>query len=333
MNKDFFYVRNRMKIIESITEMQQYSIQLKSKGKTLANVSTTGFLHAGHMHLVDIAKENADEVVLSIDHIDPYLKYRHEASDIYDKYLKGYKTKQLDKDLELSKQHGVDIFFHPDMRKVYVSQNTQIHSNIKKLRKTYKGVEFASPNISKSNLKDFNIIMPDIIMMGQKDIFQNLEAQFLITDFNFPIKMIMVPIVRESDGLASSSRLERLSKSDRKNARSIYESLKDIEEWVQQLDSPSIPDIKEHIRQKIIGANGQINYIVICCASTLEELRFFNRKALIVVDATFGNTPLSDNIIIEPKDNIKKINNKPLNSEQKVPLWDGPYRKKPGEYS
>jgi len=321
-----------MIIIESIEEMQQYSIQLKSKGKTLANVSTTGFLHKGHMSLVDIDKENADKVVLNIDHIDPYNKFKQEPSK-YDQYLEEYLTEQLDKDLELSKQHGVDIFFHPDMRKVYVSQNTQIHSNIKKLRKTYKGVEFASPNISKSNLKDFNIIMPDIIMMGQKDIFQNLEAQFLITDFNFPIKMIMVPIVRESDGLASSSRLERLSKSDRKNARSIYESLKDIEEWVQQLDSPSIPDIKEHIRQKIIGANGQINYIVICCASTLEELGFFNSKALIVVDATFGNTPLSDNIIIEPKDNIKKINNKPLNSEQKVPLWDGPYRKKPGEYS
>ena len=76
-----------MKIIESISEMQQYSIQLKGKGKTLANVSTTGFLHKGHMHLVDIAKENADEVVLNIDHIDPYRKFKLEP-DKYDKYLK-----------------------------------------------------------------------------------------------------------------------------------------------------------------------------------------------------------------------------------------------------
>ena len=300
-----------MKIIESIIEMQQYSIQLKSKGKILANVSTTGFLHKGHMQLVDVAKENADEVVLNIDHIDPYHQFKQELYS-YDEYLEKYRTEQLDKDLELCEKHGVDIFFHPDMRKVYISQTNQIHSNIKKLRKKYPGVHFVNPGISKSNIKDFNMMMPDIIMMGQKDIFQNLEAQFMITDFNFPIKMIMAPIVRESDGLASSSRLERLSESERKDARSIYESLKEIDEWIQKgtyldhfgnaMTGPSIPDIKEHIRDRITDANGSVNYLVICCAITLEELRYFDRKAVIVVDATFGkNIALSDNIIIEPK--------------------------------
>ena len=289
-----------MKIIESIEEMQQYSIQLKSNGKTLANVSTTGFLHKGHLRLVDIAKENADEVVVNIDHIDPYLKFKQELHK-YDKYLEEYRAEQLDKDLELCEEHGVDIFFHPDMRKVYVSQPNQIHSNLKKLRQAYQGVQFVDSGISKSNLKDFNMMMPDIIMMGQKDIFQNLEAQFMITDFNFPIKMIMTPIVRESDGVASSSRLKQLSDSERKNARSIYESLKEVEEWVQQPDGPSIGDVKELIRQKITKANGQINYIVVCCAFSLEELRYFDRKAVIVIEATFGDIPLSDNIIIEPK--------------------------------
>ena len=289
-----------MKIIESIEEMQQYSIQLKSKGKTLANVSTTGFLHKGHMHLVDIAKENADEVVVNIDHVDPYRRFKQEPHK-YDEYLEEYLTEQLDKDLALCEKHGVDIFFHPDIHKVYISQTNQIHSNIKKLRTSYPGVHFVDPGISKSNLKDFNMMMPDIIMMGQKDIFQNLEAQYMITDFNYPIKMIMAPIVRESDGLASSSRLERLSESERRNARSIYESLKEVEEWVQQPDGPSIGDVKELIRQKITKANGQINYIVVCCAFSLEELRYFDRKAVVVVDATFGTTPLSDNIIIEPR--------------------------------
>ena len=289
-----------MKIIESIEEMQRYSIQLRGKGKTLANVSTTGFLHKGHMHLVDIAKENADEVVVNIDHIDPYHRFKQEPHK-YDEYLEEYRTEQLDKDLELCEKHGVDIFFHPDIHKVYISQTNQIHSNIKKLRTSYPGVHFVDPGISKSNLKDFNMMMPDIIMMGQKDIFQNLEAQYMITDFNYPIKMIMAPIVRESDGLASSSRLERLSESARKDARSIYESLKEAEEWVQQPDGPSIPDMKEHIRNRIKDANGSVNYLVICCAVTLEELRYFDRKAVIVIEATFGDIPLSDNIIIEPK--------------------------------
>lgn len=286
-----------MIIIESIEEMQQYSIQLKCKGKTLANVSTTGFLHKGHMSLVDIAKENADKVVLNIDHIDPYNKFKQEPNK-YDQYLEEYITEQLDKDLKLCEKYRVDIFFHPDIRKVYVSQTNRIHSNIKKIRKKYPGVQFVSPNISKSNLKDFNMMMPDIIMMGQKDFFQNLEAQYMLTDFNYPIKMVMAPIVRESDGLASSSRLKSLTDSEREGARSIYKALKEIEEWTSY---PSIGGIKEHIRNTIVRANGSINYIVICCASSLEELRYIDREAVVAVDALFGNVSLSDNIIIEPK--------------------------------
>ena len=286
-----------MIIIESIEEMQQYSIQLKSKGKTLANVSTTGFLHKGHMSLVDIAKENADKVVVNIDHIDPYNKFKQEPSK-YDQYLEEYLTEQLDKDLELSRQHEVDIFFHPDIRKVYVSQTNRIHYNIKILKKKYPRIQFVSANISKSNLKDFNMMTPDIIMMGQKDIFQNLEAQYMLTDFNYPIKMIMAPIVRESDGLASSSRLKSLSDSKREGARSIYQALKEIEEWTSY---PSIRDIKEHIRNRIVKAKGSINYIVVCCASSLEELRYIDREAVVAVQALFDNVSLSDNIIIEPK--------------------------------
>ena len=296
MNKDFF-CEERMKIIESIAEMQQYSIQLKGKGKILANVSTTGFLHKGHMHLVDIAKKNADEVVLNIDHVDSYRKFQLEPN-IYDEYLKKYRTEQLDKDLELSRQHGVDIFFHPDIRKVYISQINPIHVNIKKLRQKYPGIMFVDPTISKSNLKDFNMMMPNIVMMGQKDIFQNLEVQYMLTDFNYPIKMIMTPIVREPDGLASSSRLKSLSDSEREGARSIYQALKEIEEWTSY---PSIRDIKEHIRNSIVKGNGSINYIVVCCASSLEELRYIDREAVVAVEAVFGTVSLADNIVIEPK--------------------------------
>ena len=297
-----------MKIIESIEEMQRYSIQLRGKGKTLANVSTTGFLHKGHTHLIDIAKENADEVVLNIDHIDTYRKFKQEPHK-YDQYLEEYRTEQLNKDLELCEKHGVDIFFHPDIHKVYVSQTNQIHSNIKKLRQAYKGEQFVNPGISKSNIKDFNMMTPDIIMMGQKDIFQNLEAQYMLTDFNYPIKMIMAPIVRESDGVACSSRLKSLSDSERKGARSIYQALKEIEEWTSY---PSIGDIKEHIRNNIVSANGTINYIVVCCASSLEELRYIDREAVVAVEALFGDVPLSDNIIIEPhiettEENKKRI--------------------------
>ena len=78
--------------------------------------------------------------------------------------------------------------------------------------------------------------------------------------------------------------------------RTMYTKAETIEEKVQ-----SIKDIKEHIRNTIVKANGKLNYMVVCCASTLEELRYIDRKAVVVVEAVFGNVPLSDNIIIKPK--------------------------------
>ena len=104
--------------------------------------------------------------------------------------------------------------------------------------------------------------------------------------------------MREPDGLASSSRLAFLSESERKSARSIYLALKEVEEWTSY---PSIGDIKEHIRNSIVKGNGSINYIVVCCASNLEELRYIDREAVVAVEAVFGTVSLTDNIVIEPK--------------------------------
>ena len=115
----------------------------------------------------------------------------------------------------------------------------------------------------------------------------------------FPIKIIIAPTIRDSNGLAFSSRNILLSKSERQNASSVYQSLQEVSAWPAY---PSIQRIKMYINERITRNNGTVNCIDICCAETLEELKAIDRKAVILVSTQFGNViELYDNIIIEPK--------------------------------
>ena len=149
-----------------------------------------------------------------------------------------------------------------------------------------------------SYIKDFNILMPDVSILGQKDIHQTMSTISMIKDFNFPIKPIIAPIIREPDGLACSSRNRLLNPSQRQEATSVYQTLHEISRWSVY---PPVAEIKEHITKRINQANGEIDYIQICCFNTLKNLDVLDRKALVIVNAIWGGkTELGDNIIIDP---------------------------------
>ena len=108
----------------------------------------------------------------------------------------------------------------------------------------------------------------------------------------------MIPTIRDSDGLAFSSRNQLLTFSERCNATSIYQTLHEISRWSVY---PPVAEIKEHITKRITQANGEIDYIQICCFNTLKNLDVLDRKALVIVNAIWGGqTEVGDNIIIDP---------------------------------
>ena len=108
----------------------------------------------------------------------------------------------------------------------------------------------------------------------------------------------MIPTIRDSDGLAFSSRNQLLTLSERQDATSIYQTLHEISRWSSY---PPIEKIKEHITKRINQANGHVSHLDICCAETLEELKLIDRKFIVIVDTGFGAVDnLGDNIIIEP---------------------------------
>jgi pantoate--beta-alanine ligase len=285
-----------MRIIESISEMHEHCKHLKSEGKTLASLNTGGVLHDGHVHLIKIAKDNADVVIVMLDHP---IEFFTMDSETYDKYYKEFEA-DLNEDIELCKKQGVDVFFVPSMSDMYGDRVTKIiisNPFVKGVIPQYQKSPIAHDHML-SYIKDFNILMPDVSILGQKDIHQTMSTISMIKDFNFPIKPIIAPIIREPDGLACSSRNRLLSPSQRQEATSIYQTLHEISRWSVY---PPVAEIKEHITKRITQANGEIDYIQICCFNTLKNLDVLDRKALIIVNAIWGGqTEVGDNIIIEP---------------------------------
>jgi len=302
-----------MKIIESIDEMREYSQQLKRDGKTIASVATMGYLHDGHMSLVKIAKENADVVVMGMFAMSDLLIYSIEWPKNYKKYLieegERHQQQSLENDLEICRKHNIDIFFYPNMLNYYPNpvQTITIYHAINKrlLDNPYMyGIGVAIGGILDLNIKIWNSVLPDIIVLGQKDIHQTLLMKVFANYFHFPIKVIIAPTIRDSDGLALSSRNVYLTQSDRQNALSIYQALQEVSNWSSY---PSIDKIKEYIANYINNAGGAsldkegVYWIDICCAETLEELDVIDKETVIVVAAKFGEVEIWDNIIVEPK--------------------------------
>jgi len=296
-----------MKIIESIDEMREYSRQLKRDGKTIARVAGQGYLHDGHMSLVKIAKENADVVVMQTVAMPDLLIFSIEWPENYKKYLIEeeiqYQQQSLENDLEICRKHNIDIFFHPNMLDHYPNpiQTINIYHAINKrlLNNPYMykfGVVISW--VLDLDLKTWNTVLPDIVVAGQKDIHQNILLKVFANYFHFPIKVIIAPTIRDSDGLALSSGNRFLSDFDRQNATSVYQSLQEVSTWSSY---PSIDKIKEYIANYINKVYGDVYYIDICCAETLEELDVIDKETVIAVSAKFGEVIIVDNIIVEPK--------------------------------
>jgi len=294
-----------MKIIESVDEMQEYSQQLKREGKTIASVDTDAELHDGHMSLVKIAKENVDVVVLNSGHS---VEYQRMTEEEYKKKKLQYRHHPdgLLRDIELSKSNGVDVFFYPPENQLYVDD---LSIPIEMCEKAYDFIrnrdiyEALIPSSGPSHVfflthtlsayfSIFKVVMPDISVVGQKDAYQTFAIKILIKQLNLPIKVIMAPIIRDSDGLACSSRNVYLTQSERQNALSIYQTLQEVSTWSK---IESINYIKTYITHRV---KSEYCFVAICCAETLEELNILDRDAIIMITAKFGEYGYQDNIFI-----------------------------------
>jgi len=286
-----------MKIIKSISEASEYCSQLKNKGKTIATINTGGNLHEGHMHLVSMARDNADIVIVMIDFP---VEYFNMDEDKFNIFSKNYKSNVLQKDIKLCLTNKVDIFFTPSMWDMYGEKITKLkvfNNFIEDSIKREKSILWDFEHIM-SFIKDYNILKTDVTVLGQKDIHQTMSMIGIINALNFSVKPLIAPIIRENDGIPFSSRNKELSKGQRKRASYICERIQKISEWESYT---SAEEIKKYLTDVVKNSRAKLYSLNVYDFKTGKNMDIIDREVIIVIGILFNEIYIEDNIRILPK--------------------------------
>lgn len=279
------------RIIKTIHEMQAESDRIRLSGKTIGFVPTMGFLHEGHLSLIRIARKLADVAVLSI-YVNPTQFGPAEDFHAY--------PRDFDRDKTSAAQEGVDIIFCPADEEMYPDGfATTVHVN-----GLTEGLCGASrpghfDGVATICTKLFSAVRPQFAVFGQKDAQQALVIRRMVRDLNLDLEIVIAPIVRESDGLAMSSRNVHLSSEERQDALSLNESLNLAESMIEKGERRSaaiIGKMRELIESK---STTRIDYVAVVDAETLQPIEKLSGKVMVALALFAGKTRLIDNIMLK----------------------------------
>ncbi|MCC5921432.1 MAG: pantoate--beta-alanine ligase [Cyclobacteriaceae bacterium] len=280
-----------MRIFHEPESLKKHLSSVKTDQKSIGFVPTMGALHEGHLSLIDAAKNTTDKVVASI-YINPTQFDNQSDLDAY--------PRVAEQDLEMLKNRGCDIVFLPTDTIMY-PKPSQLNISFGSLENTLEGKErpghFNGVGLIVSKL--FHLILPDHAFFGQKDYQQFLIIDQLCQELFFPLRLHCMPIVREANGLAMSSRNGRLSKLAFKEAGLIYDSL--LRAKAALLDGIHIPMIKEEIKNFYAGQkNFDLAYFEFRNKYNLQAVdEQMEPKDMIICIAVYcENVRLIDNLII-----------------------------------
>ncbi len=274
--------------------MQCLAKSIKREGKTIGFVPTMGYLHKGHLSLIREAKKDTDVAVMSI-YVNPM---QFGPKEDYRRY-----PRDLKRDMVLAESAGTDIVFAPLDKEMYPAghlTSVSVKDLSERLCGRLRPGHFTG--VSTIVAKLFNIVAPSVAYFGQKDAQQAVVIKKMVQDLNIDTEIKVMPIIREPDGLAMSSRNSYLNKTERKDALFLYKAL----ELAKGMICPGGKrDAKEIILEikKYIGkiGNFRIDYIEIVDVETLRPIDKIKDKALIALAIWIGNTRLIDNIVVSAK--------------------------------
>jgi len=281
-----------MKIVKSVSEMQQLADLCRRDGKVIAFVPTMGYLHEGHLALMRAAREEGDVLVISI-FVNPIQFGPHED---YERY-----PRDTERDLRLAESVNVDVVFAPEVKEMY-PDGFQTIVDVTELSKPLCGKSRPGhfKGVATVVTKLFNIVKPHIAVFGEKDFQQLVIIRRMVKDLNMDVRIIGHPIVREDDGLAMSSRNVYLSPEERKVALRLSQSLKKARRLVAQ----SVLDAQEILKTVIshLCQDGalRLDYAELRDTETLEEVSVVNKPTLLAIAAFVGKTRLIDNCVLDP---------------------------------
>ncbi|WP_066312951.1 pantoate--beta-alanine ligase [Bacillus sp. FJAT-29814] len=280
-----------MRVITTIKEMQAEIIKQKKSGKSIGFVPTMGYLHEGHLTLIRQARKETNIVVVSI-FVNPL---QFGPNEDYESYPRDFARDQA-----LTEAENVDYLFHPAVEEMYPappSLTVMVRERTNVLCGKSRPGHF--DGVATVVTKLFNIIRPTKAYFGKKDAQQVAVIEGLIADLNFPIELRAVEIIRESDGLAKSSRNVNLLPAEREEAPVLYKSLQAAEEAIQQGERNPASLIRMISDMICRESKGVIDYIEILSYPQLKPLEKLQGRIIIALAVKFTAVRLIDNMIID----------------------------------
>jgi len=283
-----------MQLIESVSEMRQLVLKAKGEGKNIALVPTMGYLHAGHASLMHEGRKRCDLLVTSI-FVNPT---QFGAGEDLDKY-----PRDLERDKAIASAEGVDIIFAPRAGEMY-PHGYQTWVDVDTLTLPLCGASrpghFRGVTTVVSKL--FNIVQPDVALFGQKDYQQLAVIRQMVGDLNMPVTVIGMPIVREADGLAMSSRNAYLSPEERQKALCLSRAL-GAARSAFRTGERNIAALRQLVVETIETEKMPvIDYADFRHGTTLQEVEIADRQTLLALAVKIGTTRLIDNCILGEDD-------------------------------
>ena len=284
-----------MQIVSSIAAMQRLARKWQRAGIKIGFVPTMGYLHAGHMSLVKRARQAVGKngrLVVSI-YVNPT---QFAPTEDLSKY-----PRDLKRDLKLLRELKVDVVFTPSDAEMYPNKSENGFSTYvveEKLSQTMEGASRPTHfrGVTTVVAKLFNIVLPDVAIFGQKDFQQAAIVKRMVSDLNFPVKIVVAPTLRERDGLAMSSRNKFLVGDWRRQATILWHAIQTVQAAVKKTKTVSAAKLKTDLKKLIESEpDAKLDYVEFFEPETLSPVSKISHGAQIALAVFIGKTRLIDN--------------------------------------
>ncbi|AAR35084.1 pantoate--beta-alanine ligase [Geobacter sulfurreducens] len=279
-----------MRIIDSVADMQAFSRDARRSGKTIALVPTMGYLHDGHASLMREGRTRADILVVSI-FVNPTQFGPNEDFTTY--------PRDLERDLQVAEAAGADVIFAPRADDMYPA-GFQTYVDVEKVTLPLCGASRPGHfrGVTTVVAKLFNIVMPHTAFFGKKDFQQLAVIRRMVADLNMDLSIVGMPIIREPDGLAMSSRNAYLGPQERTNALCLNRSLAAARTLFTDGER-SVARLRDTVLRILTEVPGAaIDYADFRDSETLEPVEAANEKTLLALAVKIGTTRLIDNCVL-----------------------------------
>ena len=286
-----------MQIIKTIKELRPVILEYRLKNKSIGFVPTMGALHPGHLSLIKASTEECECTVISI-YVNP-IQFADKRD--YSTYPRDFK-----KDTQIARDASVDILFMPEDKEVYSEESSTFVEVSGHVTNVLCGISRPGHfrGVATVVCKLLNIVQPDKAYFGMKDAQQAIVVAKMVNDLNFPVDIRFMPIVREKDGLAYSSRNENLADKEREKAVILNQTLYYAEKRIMEDKERDAMKVAGEMYEMVSKTKGvEIDYISIVSLPDLKDVKEIKDQVMIAIAVFIGKTRLIDNIILNVHEN------------------------------